>query len=163
MIYIYAACLIVTGLIGVAVHPAGILSSSVLDTPGSPAGMLLKPVAFVLALAAGGIYVSAIVSGIFIFLRRRWAMVSGIITQSAFVLTIPSLLGLILKHGGTSAGWEISGLNLYLYTGVYAMTVIVTIWYFTRAEVKEYFNRGKREPAERSAVSEQEPHLPESS
>ncbi|MCP4650459.1 MAG: hypothetical protein GY853_10320 [PVC group bacterium] len=143
-IYIHSIALILIGLVGLVIQPQGILNG-VPDTSGSAAGIFLMPLALIMALFVGAIYILAIIAGASILMRKHWAIILAISIQSAFCLTLPFLLSLILKPSGKSIGWEISIVNPYFYIVLYLLTIIIAILFFNRAETKEYFLNNKKE------------------
>ena len=134
-IKLYGLSLISIGICGAVFTPEK-MSRDIANA--SFGGLILAPIYLLVWLS----YIIAIIPGIFILLRKRWAIILGIIAQTILIFGFPFLLKVMIEPSDWKMpGYRIEILNPLFYSIGYLLLVLFMIWFFTRPKTKELFKK----------------------
>jgi hypothetical protein len=127
----YGLALVFIGLYGAFLTPARMIR----DINNANIGaVVLLPLYLLLWLA----YLLPVVSGIGILLRKRWAIIAGIIAHAGLILSLPFLIDTRVRPEFDMSGYLVE-MDPFFYAVLYLSIVALMVLFFTRPRVRTLF------------------------
>ncbi len=129
LLTVYGLLLLAVGLYGALFGPRPALRHV---ENASMGGIVLLPLYFACWLT----FVTAVLAGVLVLTRRRWAPIVAVCAQAALVVSVP---GLLLAAIEDRVGYRVEDLGWALY-GVTSLALLaLAIWFLRRPRVRAYF------------------------